>query len=62
MTHLCCESTARAAFMKDFEVYFVVDATATQYEELHLSSLRTLSDGFAVPVTTDHVLKSFGGR
>ena len=29
MTHLCCESTARDAFMRDLEVFFVVDATAT---------------------------------
>ncbi|UCE37661.1 MAG: cysteine hydrolase [Thermoplasmata archaeon] len=57
MTHLCCETTAREAFMKDFEVFFVVDATATQNEELHLSTLRTLSDGFAVPVTTKEILK-----
>jgi isochorismate hydrolase len=56
MTHLCCESTARDAFMKDFEVYFVVDATATQTEDLHLSSLRTLSNGFAVPATTQMIV------
>ena len=56
MTHLCCESTARDAFMRDFEVYFVVDGTASSDEELHLSSLRTLTDGFAVPVTTKEVL------
>jgi isochorismate hydrolase len=60
MTHLCCESTAREAFMKDFEVYFVVDGTATQSEDLHISSLKTLSDGFAVPVTTDDVLGILG--
>lgn len=58
MTHLCCESTAREAFMKDFEVFFVIDATAAQYEELHLSSLKTLSDGFVIPVTTKEVLRS----
>jgi isochorismate hydrolase len=62
MTHLCCESTARDAFIRDFEVFFVVDATATNYEELHLSSLRTLSDGFAIPVTTDEVLDGMGGK
>ncbi|UCE80486.1 MAG: cysteine hydrolase [Methanobacteriota archaeon] len=57
MTHLCCESTARDAFMRDFEVYFVVDGTASSDEELHLSSLRTLTDGFAIPVTTEEVLE-----
>jgi isochorismate hydrolase len=59
MTHLCCESTAREAFMKDFEVYFVVDGTAAQNEELHLSSLRTLSNGFAIPVTTSEIIDKF---
>jgi len=62
MTHLCCESTAREAFMKDFEVYFIVDATVSQYEELHLSSLKTLSDGFAIPLTTDELLRKLGGE
>lgn len=57
MTHLCCESTARDAFMRDYEVFFVVDATATDDEELHLGSLRALADGFAILSTTDEVLK-----
>ena len=61
MTHLCCESTAREAFMKEYEVYFVVDATATQTEGLHLSSLRTLSSGFAVPVTTQKIVSDIKG-
>jgi isochorismate hydrolase len=56
MTHLCCETTAREAFIRDYEVYFLVDATATQTEELHLSSIRTLSHGFAIPVTTREIL------
>jgi isochorismate hydrolase len=56
MTHLCCETTAREAFMKGFEVYFTMDATATQSEDLHLSTLRTLSNGFAIPVTTDGII------
>lgn len=61
MTHLCCESTARAAFMRDYEVFFVVDGTATQNEELHISSLRTLSHGFSIPVLTKEILTEFGG-
>ncbi|UCE72963.1 MAG: isochorismatase family protein [Methanomassiliicoccales archaeon] len=61
MTHLCCETTAREAFMKDFEVYFVIDATATQNENLHLSSLRTLSNGFSIPVTTKKILSELEG-
>jgi isochorismate hydrolase len=62
MTHLCCETTAREAFTRDYEVFFVVDGTATQNEELHLSTLRTLSHGFAVPVTTEQILSKIQGR
>ncbi len=57
MTHLCCETTARDAFMRDFNVFFVVDATASRTDDLHVSSLKTLADGFAIPVTTAEVLK-----
>ncbi|NLK25515.1 MAG: cysteine hydrolase [Euryarchaeota archaeon] len=57
MTHLCCESTARDAFMRDYEVFFVVDATASKDEELHLGSLRALADGFAILSTTEDVQK-----
>ena len=57
MTHLCCESTAREAFMRDYEVYFVVDATATDFEELHVSSLKTLNDGFVLPVKTSTIIQ-----
>jgi isochorismate hydrolase len=61
LTHLCCETTARDAFMRDFEVYFVVDATATDDEELHVAALQTLSNGFAIPVSTGELLGKLGG-
>jgi isochorismate hydrolase len=57
MTHLCCESTARDAFMRDYETYFVIDATAANSELLHVSSLRTLVDGFVIPVKTSDIVK-----
>ncbi len=60
-THLCCETTAREAFMRDYDVFFVVDATATQNEELHVSSLKTLSHGFSVPITTNEILTKLRG-
>lgn len=56
MTHLCCETTARDAFMRDYDVFFVVDATATETETLHISSLRTLTDGFTIPIRTSEIL------
>lgn len=50
MTHLCCETTARSAFVRGFEVFFCIDGTATYTEEVHLASLLNLSHGFAIPV------------
>lgn len=58
MTHLCCETTARSAFMRGFEVFFAVDGTATYNEELHRASLLTLSHGFAVPVLVKELLQT----
>jgi len=57
LTHLCCESTARDAFMRGFDVFIVVDGTASDAEDLHVSSLKTLTDGFAIPMTTAEVVK-----
>ena len=48
MTHLCCETTTRAAFVRGFEVFFLVDGTATYNREYHQASLQNLAHGFAV--------------
>ena len=47
LTHLCCETTARSAFMHDFHVFFPVDGCATYNEHFHQATLRNLSHGFA---------------
>ncbi|MFC1726892.1 isochorismatase family protein [candidate division KSB1 bacterium] len=57
MTHLCCETTARSAFVQGFQVFFPVDGTATYNEEFHRASFLNLSHGFAVPVLTEELLK-----
>jgi isochorismate hydrolase len=56
MTHLCCETTARAAFTRGFDVFFMADATATYNAAFHRAALLTLSHGFAVPLLTPQVL------
>jgi isochorismate hydrolase len=58
MTHLCCETTARSAFVSGFKVFLPVDATATYIEEFHFGSLLNLAHGFAVPVLTRDLLSS----
>lgn len=55
LTHLCCETTARDAFMRDYDVFFITDATSSDTLTLHTASLATLSDGFATLTTTNEV-------
>lgn len=56
VTHLCCETTARSAFVRGFDVTLAVDATVTYGEEHHLATLLNLSHGFATPAFTDSIL------
>jgi len=56
MTHLCCESTARTAFMRGLAVFFVVDGTASYNEELHRGAIVNLAHGFAEPVSVDDLI------
>lgn len=55
MTHLCCETSARDAFMEGFDVIFLIDGTATYNEDLHVGSLRALAHGFATLKTCQDV-------
>jgi len=50
MTHLCCETTARTAFMHDYQVFFTIDGTASYNDEFHMASILNLSHGFAKAV------------
>jgi nicotinamidase-related amidase len=59
MTNLCVETTARTAFVKDFRVRVLSDATATASPELHHASLLNLEYGFAYIQTTRGWLASF---
>lgn len=47
MTNLCCETTARDAFVRDFRVFFLADGTSTVKQDFHLASLSNLGYGFA---------------
>ncbi len=60
MAHLCCETTARSAFMRGFDVLFVVDAVADYNREFHRATVLNLAHGFATPVLTDEVIGAFG--
>ena len=58
MTNLCCETTARDAFMRDYRVFFLIDGTATGRSELHLATLKNLGFGFAYLITCDELIQT----
>jgi nicotinamidase-related amidase len=57
MTNLCCESTARDAYFRDYRVFFLADATGSINEELHLASLLGLAFGFAYVTCADKIME-----
>ncbi|SYZ73134.1 conserved hypothetical protein [Candidatus Zixiibacteriota bacterium] len=57
MTNMCCESTARDAYYRDYRVFFPVDATGSINEEMHLASLLNLAFGFAFVTTVHDIIK-----
>ncbi len=58
MTNLCCETTARDAFMRDYRVFFLIDGTATRKEDHHLATLKNLGFGFAYLITCDELIQN----
>ena len=59
MTHLCCETTARSAFMRGYEVFFPIDGTATYTEMHHHASILNLAHGFALPLLVADIISRF---
>ena len=57
MSNLCCETTARDAFMRDFRVFFIADGNCSATEEMHLSTLKNLAFGFAHVLTAEDMIK-----
>lgn len=57
MTNLCCESTVRDAYFRDYRVFFLLDATGTVNEDLHLATLKNLAFGFAYVTDTEEILR-----
>ena len=58
MTNLCCESTVRDAYYRDYRVFFPADATGSVSEEMHRASLLNLAFGFAFVTTAGEVIGS----
>ena len=62
MTNLCCESTARDAYFRDYRIFFLADGTGSINEEMHLASLMNLSYGFASVTTAEKILQGLFER
>jgi nicotinamidase-related amidase len=61
MTNMCCESTARDAYFRDYRVFFPADGSGSINEEMHLASLLNLAFGFAQVTTAEGLLQEFQG-
>jgi nicotinamidase-related amidase len=62
MTNMCCESTARDAYFRDYRLFFLADGTGSITEEMHLASLLNLAFGFAWVTTVDTILAQLDGK
>ncbi|MBU1227675.1 MAG: isochorismatase family protein [Actinobacteria bacterium] len=62
MTNLCCESTARDAYYRDYRVFFPADANGSVTEDLHLASLSSLAFGFAYVSMSDEIIECLAGN
>jgi len=58
MTNLCVETTARHAFMKDFQPIIISDACTTKDKAYHDAAILNLSYGFANIRTTKDIMDS----
>ena len=58
VTNICCESTARSAFMRDFKVAFVADANGGLDSASHDASLATIGRVFGRVLTTEEVIEA----
>jgi isochorismate hydrolase len=62
MTNLCCETTARDAFMRDYRVFFLIDGTATGKDDHHLATLKNLGFGFAYLMTCGELIENLKSK
>jgi ureidoacrylate peracid hydrolase len=56
LTNVCCESTARSAFMRDYKVLFVSDGNGGINETSQQATLQSIEQAFGEIVTTDKLV------
>jgi nicotinamidase-related amidase len=59
MTNMCCESTARDAYYRDYRIFIPADGTGSINEEMHVASLLNLAFGFSYVTTVNRLLETF---
>ncbi|MBU3674783.1 MAG: isochorismatase family protein [Solirubrobacteraceae bacterium] len=59
MTNCCCETNARDAFVRDFNVFLAADGTATHNEDLHISSLKGMAYSCTYVTSTANLEEAF---
>lgn len=62
LTNVCCEGTARDAFMRDYRVFFAADGTASLTEAMHVGALRTLAGWYAKVVAAGEIIDALSGE
>jgi nicotinamidase-related amidase len=60
MTNMCCESTARDAYFRDYRVFFPADGSGSITEEMHQASLLNLAFGFSWVTDVDTIVAQMG--
>lgn len=61
LTEVCCESTARSAFMRDYKVVFAQDATGAVTDDAQRATLNAIDTYFGRVLTNEHILQAFAG-
>jgi nicotinamidase-related amidase len=62
MTNMCCESTARDAYYRDYRVFFLADGTGSINEAMQLASLLNLAFGFAYVTTAEAIAEQLASE
>ncbi|MCP8304380.1 MAG: cysteine hydrolase [archaeon] len=58
VTNICCESTARSAFLRDYKIVFGSDVTFAMDEDSQKATLKTISLAFGRVMSSEEIIKA----
>ncbi len=61
-TNICCQTTARDGFMRDFKIVFVSDGVASFTPELHQAGLVDIAVAFGRVLSSEQVIKELSKK